>query len=133
MQSDIKEIYRITSERTGKKEDIYKDIGNFVFTELYSMMKKPKSLIIKLKGVGFWFLRKKRLHLFMEKNSTTFNKKREDFSNNDEFLRNENQRELYLLFAERLKEYDEYIELKKEIRGKRNKMQDLLIPNKDEE
>ena len=56
MQSDYKEIARLTAQRTNKPEQIYKDISNFVYSSLYNTLRKPKSLIIKLKGVGSWYL-----------------------------------------------------------------------------
>ena len=132
MQSDYKEIYKITSKRTGKDELLYKDIGNFVFTELYSMFRKPNSLIIKLKGIGSWFLRRKRLQGVIDMYPADYEKKQEDFHSEFSFLKNENKKELHTIFKARLKEYDEYIELKQEVRKERNKTQSLVKPKPDE-
>lgn len=133
MQSDHKEIYKLSAKRTGKDEVLYKDIGNFVFAELYSMFRKPKSLIIKLKGVGFWFLRRKRLFGVINMYPPDFEKKQEDFSSEYAFLKNENKKEIYTLFQERLKEYESYAQEKTVVRKERNKTQFLLKPKSEDE
>lgn len=124
MQSDYKEIYRLTSERTGKSEQLYKEIGNFVFAELYSHFRKPKSLIIKLKGVGSWYLRKKRLEIMVKK-APTEEKDLTDLAKYtiDDYL---SKKEMFDTFKERLKEYEEYSLLRKETRIKRN--EEILEP-----
>ena len=132
MQSDYKEIYKLTAKRTSKNEVLYKDIGNFVFTELYNMLRKPNSLIIKLKGIGFWFLRRKRLAGVIKLYPADYEKKQEDFSSEYGFLKNENKKEIHALFMERLKDYEEYAEEKRKIRTERNKTQVLLKPKSDE-
>ena len=63
MQSDYKELVKLTSWRTGVNEQIYKDLCNFLFAKTAEEMKKPKNLIIRLRGVGSWFLRMKRLKI----------------------------------------------------------------------
>lgn len=132
MQSDYKEIYKLTAKRTGKNEILYKDVGNFVFAELYSMFRKPNSLIIKLKGIGFWFLRRKRLYHAIEKTPANYEKTREDFSTDYSFEKNEAKKDLHELLIERIKEYNEYVEIKKQIRIERNKTQVLVNPKRDE-
>lgn len=132
MQTDNKELYKLTSARTGKDEILYKDVGNFVFAELASMLRKPKSLIIKLRGVGFWFLRRKRLFGVLKMYPADWEKKQEEFSSEYAFLKNENKKEIHSLFMERLKEYEEYASEKTKIRQERNKTQALLTPKKDE-
>lgn len=132
MQSDYKEIYKMTAKRTGKDEFLYKDIGNFVFAELYSMFRKPKWLIIKLKGIGFWFLRRKRLYGVINMYPPNFEKTEEDFTSQYSFLKNENKKAIYTLFQERLKEYEEYVKDKKFIRTERNKTQVLLKPKSED-
>lgn len=127
MQSDHKEIYRLTSQRTGKSEQLYKDIGNLVFTELSTMLRKPKSLIVKLKGVGSWRLRKKRMEIVVE-----------DYADGivDQYTSPEtlqifaDRRERYEMFLERLKEYNEYISIRKETKVRRNEHTILLETDK---
>lgn len=132
MQSDYKEIYKLTAKRTGKSEILYKDVGNFVFAELYNMIRKPNSLIIKLKGIGFWFLRRKRLYNAIERSPANYEKTREDFSSDYSFEKNENKKELHKILLERIKDYNEYVDLKKQIRIERNKTQTLINPKLDE-
>lgn len=128
MQSDCKEIYKLTAKRTGKSEDLYKDVGNSVFTELYNMFRKPNSLITKLKGIGFWFLRRKRLYGAVERFPANYEKTAEDYGTEFSFVRNENKKEIHELFKERLKDYHEYVEMKRQIRIERNKTQKLINP-----
>jgi hypothetical protein len=128
MQSDPKEIYKLTAERTGKSEQVYKDIGNFVFAKLYSELRKPKKLIIKLKGVGNWELRRKRMRIAIDMFPPNFERQKEDFPSEVEFLKNENKKELHQIFKERLKDYDEFIKLRDEIRKVRNETQTIIPP-----
>jgi len=129
MQSDHKEIYRLTAERTHHNEQIYKDIGNFVFTELASMLKKPKSLIIKLKGIGSWRLRKKRMDIVVDgyKDGIV-----DQFTSPLTLQIFKDRREQYEIFIERLKEYEEYIILRNQLRTNRNEKQILMESDKGE-
>ena len=123
MQSTNKELYKMTSERTGVSEQVYKDVGTMIFTELSACLKRPKSLIIKLKGIGFWYLRKARIEAIVNK----------EFSEELSLFRHENREEIYNLFKERLVEYEEYIKEKKAVKQKRNETQVLLQPPKRED
>jgi len=124
----------MTSDRTGKAEQLYKDIGNFVFTELSTHLKKPKCLIVKLKGVGSWWLRRKRMQIVIEEYPYRLNEKtREDFSSDTEYQEYLNKKEQYLNFQERLKEYDEYIRIRDEVRKKRHENTPLLEPPERED
>lgn len=127
MQSDWKQVYRITSERTGNSEQMYKDLGNLVFAKLGETLRKPKSLITKVKGIGSWYLRKKRMSIVVNQFPPNFDKNPAEFSASG-FLKHENKIELYNLFSERLKEYDEYISIRDEKRKKRYETEKLLEP-----
>lgn len=133
MQTDWKIAYKLTSERTGKSEKLYKDIGDYVFKELWSCLRRPKSLITKLKGIGFWFLRKKRMEATIKIYPIDYDKTREDFKHDLDFLKYENKREIYELFKKRLIDYEEYITLKKEIKALRHGTKILLEPDKRED
>lgn len=126
MQSDYKEICKITSQRTGKSEQLYKDLANFVFASLYKNMRRPKNLIIKLRGIGFWYLRKKRMIGHLEF-PPDYNKKKEDFKHELAWVKNENRKEMHAIFRERLKEYEEYSEEKRKINAIRHKTQTLIV------
>lgn len=125
MQSDWKQIYKLTAERTGKDEQRYKDIGNFVFHELYQNLRRPKSLIIKLRGVGQWYLRRKRMQILVDIFPPDYEKVAKHPL---EAIKLENKREIFEIFKERLKEYDEFLQIKAEVRKKRNESQTLLQP-----
>ncbi len=128
MQSNTSEIYKLTSKRTGKSEQSYKDIGNFIFSELYKEQKRPSKLIIKLKGLGSFFLRKKRVQEIMNCYPKEFSRTKEDFSSERQFLKYENKKEIHEIFTERLKDYEEYLQERNQIRKKRYETQVLLEP-----
>lgn len=128
MQSDYKQIYKMTALRTGKDEQRYKEIGNFVFANLYSFFKKPTDLIVKLKGIGSWYLRRKRMEILVGYYPPDFSRAPEDFPSEQSILKYENKVEIYNLFTDRLKDYEKYSQLRKEIREKRNETQTLLQP-----
>lgn len=131
MQSDWKQIYKLTSERTEKAEQTYKDIGNFVFASLAANLRKPKSLIIKLKGVGSWYLRKQRMLTTV--NSRVDTAQRTQFDNEEQLREWLERMEIHNLFIARLKDYEEYLKLRDEIRQIRYKTQTILEPPEREE
>ena len=134
MQSDHKQVYKLTSQRTGKSEQMYKDLGNFVFTDTMHSLKRPTHLILKLKGIGSWHLRKKRMEIIVAEQPHRLDEKvREDFYMEVEYIEYLNKKEQYLIFVERLKDYEKYISLRNELRNKRHETTSLLEPNKGED
>lgn len=119
MQSDNNEIYRLTAERTKEDQDLYKDIGNYIFKSLYNNMKNPKSIILKLKGLGYWYLRKTRIE-FIVKKEYTKPKQKEGFFGDLAIDEYNNKIRLQNVFKERLVEYEEYVRIKKEVKKLRN-------------
>jgi hypothetical protein len=117
MQSDNKELYKLTAARTGKSEQIYKDVGTAVFAALYKSLRKPKSIIIKLKGVGRWYLRKNRLEATVE--GFDENKENTNEPDSKEFLKYEDRLELHHIFKKRLEEYREFIKIRNETKERR--------------
>jgi hypothetical protein len=132
MQADPKEIYKKTAARTEKPLSLYKEIGTAVFAELYQQLRRPQSLIIKLKGVGSWYLRKARMNILLNIFPHDYDKNPQSFESPLELLKYENSKEIYEIFTQRMKEYEEYIELKKQIRAKRNESQTLIQPSDGE-
>jgi hypothetical protein len=130
MQSDPKTLYKMTADRVGKSEQLYKDIGNFVFSKLHDNLRRPKKLIIKLKGVGTWYLRKRRMEFIIKSYPPNYDVKPEDPI---ELFRYENRKEIYSIFQDRLKDYEQYIKLRNEIRKVRYGTQKLLEPPHEEE
>lgn len=117
MQSDKNEIYKITAERTGELAELYKNVGDFIFKALADQMRRPQSIIIKLKGLGYWYLRKSRMDAVA-----------------DQRIPYKHDAELQSIFKERLKEYNKYIEIRNEIRRKRDeRIKDLGFDNREDE
>jgi hypothetical protein len=132
MQSDPKTIYKTAAEKSEGSEQLYKDIGNMVFKELYDMFRRPPSLIVKLRGVGSWYLRRQRMQIALE----AFPATGPDLSvtnTNETLIRHENKKELHEIFKLRLKDYEDYIELRNQIRKERYGTQTLLEPPTGEE
>jgi hypothetical protein len=132
MQSDIKNIYKITSARTGVDENIYKTIGDFIFKETKSNIEKPKSLIIKLKGIGFWYLRRTKLKESIQSfppyyDIDGFNQ----FESEDSHLKFINKQKFYKMVKERLRDYEDYIKLKSDIKQKKDEFNKLPESKKE--
>lgn len=130
MQSDHNIIYKKTADRTGESEQLYKDIGNSVFAELNSSLRRPKSLIIKLKGVGAWFLRRKRMNITVTNFPPTDG---HTCQSAGELKLLKDKQELHQIFLDRLKDYEAFIEKRNQIRKIRYASQTLLEPPTEEE
>lgn len=61
MQWESNHIYAKVAKDTGKDEAFIKALGNFVQKKLVDELKQPRKLIISVKGIGRWFLRRKRM------------------------------------------------------------------------
>lgn len=134
MQSDYKQIYKELAEENSIPEQLYKDIGNFIFQETYNMLRSPTSLIIKLKGLGNWHLRKKRMDIIVNEYSDRgLVKTRDQFDSDNGFQEYLDKKKQYDIFVARLKEYDDYLKMKRDVREQRNKTQVLLESDKREE
>jgi hypothetical protein len=134
MQSDIKDIYKITSTRTGKDEQIYKDIGDYVFKEVKSNLEKPNSLIIKLKGIGFWYIRRSKMkealsHYPNHYEIDGYN----DFPSEGALLRFLNKQEIYKIFKARMKDYERYLEKRAEVKILKNEFNKISEGKKEGE
>lgn len=131
MQSDAKELYKITAQRTGKCEAVYKDVGNFIQQELYTVLREPRSIITKLKGVGSWYLRKRRLEQILRCFPPYYEQEGfSDFESERAFLTFVDKQKFYKNFKERLKEYEEYVLLKNQIRKEKHEFKQLLESKK---
>lgn len=126
MQSDHKEIYKLTAKRTEKAEQTYKDLGNFVFASLAANLRKPKSLIIKLKGVGSWYLRKRRMEVTVAQREPHIDRKQ--FDTEDQLREWLEKKEMYNIFKARLVDYEEYIKDRNTVRKIRYETQIPLEP-----
>ncbi len=134
MQTNHLDIYKILAEEKGKSEQMYKDLGSFIFKETSRLLKNPTSLILKLKGIGSWHLRKKRMDIVVnEWTDRAKVKTREDFTSDVSYNIYLEKHTQYKMFQERLKEYEEYLSIKAEVRKKRYESQTLLERDKGED
>lgn len=134
MQANHNDIYKMTAEKTGRDEQLLKDLGSFIFKETAQMLKDPKSLILKLKGLGSWHLRKKRMEIVVnEWTDRSKVKTREEFTSDVSFKTYTDKHIQYKIFQERLKDYEKYLEIKQEVKKKRYETQTLLEPPKGED
>ena len=62
-----------------------------------------------------------------------YDKNPQEFDSPLEILKYENSKEIYEIFTERMKEYEEYVKEKKQIREKRNESQALISSPDGEE
>lgn len=118
----------MAAEKHDISEQIYKDIGNFVFAALYAEMRRPSKLILKLKGVGFWYLRKKRMEIVLKEYPLDYSKTETDFSSKFGLFKYENKKEIHNIFKLRLQEYEQFIADRNEVRKLRNEPKALLGP-----
>ncbi len=133
MQTNHQDIYKALAMGNEKSEQKYKDIGSFIFRETAKMLKEPTSLILKLKGVGSWHLRKKRMEIVVnEWTDRGLVREREDFPSDGAYALYLEKHIQYVNFQERLKEYEKYLEIKSKIRKKRYESQILLQPAQGE-
>ena len=61
MQTVINTIYKQVSVSSEKSLEIVKSVGDKVFESLLKNFKKPPSLILKLRGLGYFYMRKNKL------------------------------------------------------------------------
>jgi hypothetical protein len=111
---------------------MYKDIGSFIFRETTKMMNHPTSLIIKLKGVGSWHLRKRRMEIVMDEVPEIEAKTKEEYEGGMLYSDYLEKHRRATMFRERMPEYEKYLALKAEVNAKRRETQVLLEPNKGE-
>lgn len=135
MQIVLNTIYQRIAESKNQEVALIKSVGDSVFKELLHNFKYPPSLILKVKGIGSFYLRNKKL--------TEYLRLREDFyfnPNNEKALdakekdleRFNEKKVRYLNLLNREIDYLGYLEKKAEIRKIRNLTQPL-IPKKPED
>lgn len=130
MQTSHLDIYSALAKETEKSEQVFNDIGSFIFRETSRMLKEPTSLILKLKGVGSWHLRKKRLLIVVNEWTERAQVRiRDEFPSDMAYIGYLDKHLQYINFQERLKDYDRYITIKKQIREKRYETQIPVEPN----
>lgn len=96
------------------------------------MLSDPKSLIIKLKGVGSWYLRKRRMEIVVSEFTEFEDRPREEFDTDYGYNSYLERKIRYNVFVERLKDYEKYLVIRKEVREKRNEQSYLLTSTVNE-
>ncbi len=132
MQATSKELYKEVSTSTGRELALVKSVGDAVFQGMFFFTKHPESLIFKVKGLGYWHMRKKKLDNYIHKYYGTYTGEyiSDDEKAMREFLNNKRQ---FQILLERQKEYDVYLEKREKIKEIRYKTQPFLIPKNQEE
>lgn len=136
MQRVINDVYKKVGEDTNKSYDLIKSVGDSVFKNLLANIKKPECLILKVKGLGSFYLRKAKLAAYIESyrrfyTDPTYERTQLAIQESPETY--ENKQKQYFNFCERLKDYDRYLDKKKIIKEIRNKTQPVIKPKDDDE
>lgn len=136
MQALLNHIYKSVSIRSGKDYDLVKSVGDAVFKSLLYNIKHPSSLILKVKGIGSFYMRHKKLLLHIESyrdfytNPENEKQKNAIIQNEEQFFLKQKQ---YLNLFNRVEDYKRYVAKKKIIREIRSKTQPLIEIKRDED
>lgn len=110
MQANSTTIYNTVSTDCNLDLDFVTAVGDFMQKEIADNLRHPDSLIVKVKGLGGWHLRKVRLQNSFDNLSKV----------PMESLRNDESRESFVLYLQRMKErladYDNYIKDKSQMK-----------------
>lgn len=136
MQIVINNIYKGVATNTNREYALVKSVGDSVFESLLKNIKKPKSLILKVRGIGSFYLRKQKLLQYIESyrrfyTDPTYETTIKAISDDAESY--ERKRQQYENFCERVEEYKEYSEKRKEIKQIRNLTQPIIEPKNDDQ
>jgi hypothetical protein len=125
MQADSPSIYKTVSEQTKEDLELVSTIGDFMQKEIANNLRHPKSLIIKVRGLGGWHLRRMRLKASYDRLKDYDYSKLEKL---DEEVK-EVMRQHVKNMGEMLKHYDLYLEEK----AKAKKLKDEYYSKKSSE
>lgn len=121
MQTTVKQVYKKVAESILYSEEIVKSIGDQVFETLLENFRTPPSLIIKVRGLGYFYMRKNKLEDQIKNVETILAKaSNEEYKSSEipELL--EKKIKLKELLLERQKEYNQFLEKKNIIKKLRN-------------
>jgi hypothetical protein len=120
MQFESKHVYQEVTRKKGEDLAYVEALGNFVQKALADELRGPRKLIISLKGIGRWFLRKKVMedsynrisklnpHDFIPENKENTQERHELWQNYLKTLK------------ERLDDYIPFLERKQDARNRKN-------------
>jgi hypothetical protein len=118
MQYTSKEIYQEVSIENDIAFEKVKLVGDVIFNELNSLMKAPPSLIIKIRNIGCFFLKKQKTKRFIQ-----LEERKNEYTDRD----------LLNILEERMKDYDRYSEKKQIIQKIRRENGEVIKPVIEEE
>lgn len=136
MQIKGDQLYKFTSEATGKDSELYKSIGDIIFKQIYNDMKKPKNLVMKVKHLGQFIVRHSKiiiLYRVLIKDKWDYeNEMNNDFEENEKFYSDylERRKEFQLLKS-LLFQYERYRIKKKKYRKIRDELTKTSIQQKE--
>ena len=120
MQTVISKIYNEVAVENELDLNVVKSVGDKCFQNLLKNFKKPLSLILKMRGLGYFYMRKNKLNEFLitlDNNEERF--KKEDFLIHESSVFIEQRKELKQVLLERQLEYGRFIEKKQIIKNLR--------------
>lgn len=133
MQTTSKELYKEVASTTNKDIKLIKSIGDTIFIATSNFFKYPPTLIGKLKGIGFWYMRRKMLDEYLKKNNNYYNtniiRTFEEEKSEKEYKRNKEQ---FDILIKRQVDYNLYKEKKEKIKAIRYQTQELQKPKNEE-
>ncbi len=119
MQKTCNDIYSQVAQKYSLDTDMVKFVGDSVFAEVNIKLRKPSSLIIKIRHLGSFFMRRNNLLKYVARN---------EVKELEEQIRYDLE-----LFKERVREYEKYIEKRDKLRKKRYETQEIIQPLVQEE
>ena len=124
MQYTATDIYKKVAEDNDIPFDVIKNIGNKVFDDWKSWVRKPTTVLLGIRGVGRMYLRKNRIQKFIGILNTHKNMEEETYLNKGDIDG------LIKTFEDRWIEYEQLVKEWKECKAPR--ALNAIIPNKIE-
>jgi len=115
MLEKVNNLFIRAANKNNLNESLFKDLGNFVMLEIKEKINKPDNLITKIKGLGRWYPRNRRMLDY-------FSRMGKEIS----YLDNNPERKIYLTEKKEHWEnkifpiYKDFLDYKKEVKKKKN-------------
>lgn len=135
MQSKGELIYRKVALENDEEFDFVKSIGDTVFKAVYNEMKSPRNLVIKVKSLGQFIVRSKKINqewANLRDNLWDYNEEsNNNFITNEELEEYKKDRERYKVLKFLVEQYEVYKAKKKLYRKLRDEFIELNIQQKE--
>lgn len=118
MQYTSVELYNETSIKNDIPLHKVKFVGDIVFNAINKNINEPEAIILKIKNIGKFYMRKNKLDGEIGYIKTLLEK--EDLENREKYSKR------LLILQKRQEEYDEYLEEKKKIKKIRHEHQSIV-------